>query len=115
MSGCQTMIYEKHVEAWKNKNVSAYLDCYQEDWKITFHSTGKVIRLEDLADQIGNWMVTGNFEQHRCIYENDDILFTQNIATFGSGSREAVLQSILKKDGLIWRRETGATPLPRKE
>ena len=109
------MIYEKHVGAWKNKDVSAYLDCYHEDWQITFHSTGKVMRLEDLADQIGNWMVTGNFEQHRCIYENDDILVTHNIATFENGSREAVLQSILKKNGLLRRGDTGATPLPKKE
>ena len=73
------------------------------------------MRLEDLADQIGNWMVTGNFEMHRCIYENDDILVTHNIATFENGSREAILQSILKKDGLLWRGETGTTLLPRKE
>ena len=73
------------------------------------------MRLEDLADQISNWIVTGNFEQHRCIYENDDILVAYNIATFGNGSREAVLQSILRKNGLLWRGETGATPLPRKE
>ena len=109
------MIYEKHVEAWKNRDINAYLDCYHEDWQITFHSTGKVMRLDDLANQISNWMVTGNFEQHRCIYENDDILVTHNLATFENGSREAVLQSILKKDGLLWRGETGATPLPRNE
>ena len=34
MSGGQTMIYEKHIEAWKNKDVSAYLDCYHEDWQL---------------------------------------------------------------------------------
>ena len=56
------MIYEKPAEAWKTKDVSAYLDCYHGDRQITFHSTGKVMRLEDLADRIGNWMVIGNFE-----------------------------------------------------
>ena len=73
------------------------------------------MRLEDLANQIDNWMVKGNFEQHRCIYENDDILVTHNITTLGNGSREAILQSIPKKDVLLWRGETGATPLPRNE
>ena len=73
------------------------------------------MRLEDLANQIGNWMATGNFEQYRCIYENDDILVTHNIATFENGRREAVLQSILKRDGLLRRGETGATFLPRNE
>jgi len=55
------MIYEKFVEAWKNKDIEAYLDCYHEDWQITFHSTGRIMRLEKLSDQIGNWMVTGRF------------------------------------------------------
>ena len=40
------------------------------------------MKLEELSDQIGNWMVTGKFEQQRCIYENQDILVTHNIATF---------------------------------
>ena len=54
--------------------------------------------LEELSDQIGNWMVTGKFEEHRCLYENEDILVTHNIATFENGSREAILQSHRKKD-----------------
>ena len=91
------MGYEKFVEAWENIDIEAYLDCYHEDWQITFHSTGRIMRLEELSDQIGNWMVTGRFEKHRCLYENEDILFTHNIATFENGSREAILQSHLKK------------------
>ena len=55
------------------------------------------MRLEELSDQIGNWMVTGKFEKHRCLYENEDILVTHNIATFENGSREAILQSNRKK------------------
>ena len=38
------------------------------------------MRLEELSDQTGNWMVTGNFEQQHCIYKNEDILVTHNIA-----------------------------------
>ena len=49
------------------------------------------MNLEELSDQIRNWMVTGNFEQQLCIYENDDILVTHNIASFENGSREAIL------------------------
>ena len=59
------------------------------------------MRLEELSDQIGTWMVTGKFEKHRCLYENEDILVTHNIATFENGSREAILQSILKKMGFF--------------
>ena len=70
--------------------------------------------LEELSDQIGNWMVTGRFEKHRCLYENEDILVTHNIATFENGSREAIYNLTLKKDGLLWRAETGATPLKKE-
>lgn len=108
------MVYEKFVEAWKNKDIEAYLDCYHEDWQITFHSTGRIKKLEELSDQIGNWMVTGRFEKHRCLYENEDILVTHNIATFENGSREAIYNLTLKKDGLLWRAETGATPLKKE-
>ena len=55
------------------------------------------MRLEELSDQIGKWMVTGKFEEHRCLYENEDNFVTNNTATFENGSREAILQSHLKK------------------
>ena len=51
----------------ENKDIETYLDYYQEDWKITFHSTGKVMRLEELSNQIGNWMVASGFEQQHYI------------------------------------------------
>ena len=41
------------------------------------------------------------------IYENEDILVAHNIATFSNGSREAILQSISFKDGLLWREKMG--------
>ena len=59
------------------------------------------MRLEELSDQIGKWMVTSKFEEHRCLYENEDILFTHNIATFENGSRVVILQSHSKRDGLL--------------
>ena len=72
------------------------------------------MKLEKLSENSGNWMATGKFEHQPCIYENADILVTHKIATFENGSREAILQSILKKDGLLWRGETEATPLLSK-
>ena len=45
-----TIIYKKFGEAWKKKDMEAYLDCYHADWQIIFHSTGKVMRLEELSD-----------------------------------------------------------------
>ncbi len=48
---------------------------------------------------------------HRCIYENDDICVLHKFYEFASGDQETVMMVSLKKDGLLWRTETGATPL----
>ena len=106
------MICDEYFTAWDNLDIDGYLACIHEDYEITFHATGKVMRLEEFSSQIGSMMVSAKFENRRLIYENEDILVTHSITTFGDGSREAVLQSTLKKDGLLWRAETGATPLP---
>ena len=81
------MIYDRYVKAWENFDVKGYLACYHEDYEITFHSTGKVMRLEDFSDQIGSWMVASKFKNRNLIYEYKDILVTHNIATFCNGSR----------------------------
>ena len=47
----------------------------------------------------------------RCIYENDDILVAHSFATYASGDKEALLMVHRKKDGRLWRTETGATPI----
>ncbi|MDC1494441.1 hypothetical protein N8093_01290, partial [Planktomarina temperata] len=49
----------------------------------------------------------------RCIYENDDIIVAHNITDFPNGTTDAVMMVHLKKDGLIWRTETGSTPLSK--
>ena len=46
------------------------------------------------------------------IYENEDILVEHRISTYTDGERSATMLVHLKKDGLLWRTETGVTPLP---
>ena len=60
-------------------------------------------------------MSASDIENRRCIYENDDIMIAHSIATYANGSRDAVMAVYLKKDGLIVRQETSATPLAAKE
>ena len=50
-------------------------------------------------------------EKVRCIYENDEILVTHQFNTYKSGDKEALMIVSLKKDGLIWKTETGATEM----
>ena len=56
-------------------------------------------------------MMSTKYESRRCIYENEDILVVHQFVTFPSGDKEAVMNVSIKKDGLLWRTETGATPL----
>ena len=48
-------------------------------------------------------------ENHRCIYENEDVLIEYFIAKLANGTREVVLWSFLKKDGKLWKGENGST------
>ena len=56
-------------------------------------------------------MVAANVEKHRFIYESDDMIVEHQILTYGSGDREALMLVHRLKDGLMWRTESGATPL----
>ena len=47
------------------------------------------------------------------VFENDDIIVAHNITDFPNGTTDAVMMVHLKKDGLIWRTETGSTPIPK--
>ena len=60
-------------------------------------------------------VIASEIEQRRCLYENADLLVEHQIITYSSGDREAPMLVHLLKDGLLWRTESGATPLPPKE
>ena len=110
------MIYDRYVAAWENLDVEDYLACCHEDYEMTFHSTRKVLTLADFdTDQLASWMVSSKSESKRLIYENDDILVEHKITLHKEGNRTATLMVHLKKDGLLWRTETGVTPLPPKK
>ena len=63
------------------------------------------------ADTIA-WMKSMSTDKSRCFYKNDDILIIHQFVTYGSGDTDAVMSVFSKKDGLIWRAESGATPMP---
>lgn len=106
------MLYEKLRKAWNEADVETYKASHHEDWSFTFHSTGHVITSANFNDDdMKNMMMSHKITDQRCIYENDDILVEHSVQEFPSGPKEAVMLVSLKKDGLIWRTETGATPL----
>ena len=109
-------LYNKYSAAWNETDVSAYLELHHDDYEMTFHSTGEVKKLEEFGwDEWADWMIAYEIEQRRCLYENEDLMVEHQIITYSSGDREALMLVHLLKDGLLWRTESGATPLPPKE
>ena len=45
----------------------------------------------------------------RTVYENDDIWVQHMRADYPNGTKDATMHVSLKKDGLLWRSETGVT------
>ena len=40
-------IFEKFNEAWESRNIDKLAEFFHPDWEFQFHSTGKVIKLEE--------------------------------------------------------------------
>jgi hypothetical protein len=109
------MLFQKFVDAWENKDAQAELDLYHDDWEMTFHSTGKILKKHDmsLADR-EKMMENIHLYNRRCIYENEDILVMHSMTDFPNGTTDAVMMVITKKDGLFWRTETGSIPISKE-
>jgi hypothetical protein len=109
------MLYEKFMQTWNSQDIAGYFSCLHDDYQMIFHSTGKILSLEDFdTDQLARWMISTTRESARCLYENDDILVEHRISTYTDGERSATMLVHLKKDGLLWRTETSVTLLPPK-
>lgn len=107
-------LFEKYTKAWNESDISTLLECHHDDYELVSHSTGEVKKMDDIDwDQMINQMVAANVEKHRCIYENDDLIVEHKIS-YESSDREALMLVHQLKDGLMWRTESGATPLPTK-
>ena len=108
-------LFKKYTDAWNESDISAFLECHHDDYELVSHSNGAVKKMDDIDwDQMMGWMVASNVEKHRCIYENDNVIVEHQIISYESGDREALMLVHVLKDGLLWRTESGATPLPPK-
>ena len=108
-------LFENYTKAWNEKDITAFVEYHHDDCELVIHSTGEVKKVENIdLDKMMEWLVAANVEKHRCIYENDDIIVEHQIINYRSGDREALMLVHQLKDGLMWRTESGATPLPKK-
>ena len=106
-------LYEKMKTASENRDVDAWLDCIHDDFVFVRHQTGAEMNKEEWTPMVTAMMQSDQLEikNQRCIYENDEILVTHSFNTYASGDKEALLMVHQKKAGLLWRTETGATPI----
>ena len=110
------MIYEKMLLSWDNLEISYYLKLLHDDYEFVMHSIGKVSNIKTMdPDFIIKAMQSTEYKGRKCICENEDVFVEHRVAKYPSEDREAVLLVRLKKDGLLFRTEKGATPLPAKD
>ena len=108
-------LYKKYQEAWDGQDISAMLELYHPDYKRVFHATGIEQGLDDLESMMSRWLIGTIRNKRRCLYENEEIVIEHFVADFQDGTTEAVLTVHLLKDGLLWRTETGSTPIGKSK
>ena len=106
------MLFEKLQKAFEEKDAKAHRALFHEDHEFISHKQNKVFKKSEGSEEQTLEMFNNITEDKvRCIYENDEILVTHQFNTYKSGDKEALMIVSLKKDGLIWKTETGATEM----
>ena len=96
--------------AFESGDTEALEDLVHDDYRFIPHVGEMVLGKSDFIGFAGSGGVT--MENHRILFENDEIGIEHGIAHFANGSTsEAVLSFNRFKDGKLILTETGATPL----
>ena len=106
------MLYVKYAKAINNKDAKSEFAFYHDDWQFKFHSSSHIMKKGEMSIEDRQKMLESiEITEMRCLYENEDIIITHSITKFPNATLDAVMMVSMKKDGLIWRAETGSTPL----
>ena len=111
--GEKMSLFEKIKQAAAQKDADKWIGHYHPDFQFVRHQTGTTMNRDQIYGMIKSMFTNDAVVQsdHRCIYENDQVLIEHSVMDFPDNSREAVLVVHLLKDGKIFRSETGATPI----
>ncbi len=106
-------IFEKMKGAMADKDGEAMIALLAEDFEFVRHQSGTRMNKAEMSEMVRGMSSSGDWSisDHRCLYENGDIMVEHSVMTFPDGTREAVLAVNMLKDGKITRLETGATKL----
>lgn len=108
-------LFERFRDAMKNKDADAMSALMSEDFEFVRHQKGETLDRAATVEMLRGLFASGaaNVQEMRKIYENDDVLVTQEVMDFPDGTRESVLSVQLLQDGKSVHLETGATPVQR--
>jgi hypothetical protein len=109
----QMNIYPEMAAAMRADDVDRYAALLHDEFQYVRHKTGDTLDRDAMAALLRKVWRDGNrhIEDMRCLYENDDILVVHMRLRFKSGSREAAMLVNLKKNGSIYRTESGVSEL----
>ena len=106
-------IFEKIKASMANKDAEAMIALLHDDFVFVRHQSGGEMNKHEMSAMMREMAASDGWtvSEHRCVYENDDIMVEHSVMSFPDGSKEAVLATNMLKDGKIVRLETGATKL----
>lgn len=106
-------IYPEMAAAMRSDDVDRYIALMGEDFEYVRHKSRDTLGRDQMAALLRKVWGKGNrtIEDLRCLYENDDILVVHTRLAFASGLREGAMIVNLKKDGKIFRIESGVSDL----
>ncbi len=109
------MLYPAITKAMETRNAEAWNDLLHPEFEFVRHKSGTSMDKTQTIGMMRQFMASDAVQEHsrRCIYENDDILVMHSVMSFADNTSESVVVVYTKKDGLIVRSETGATPIDR--
>ena len=108
-------LFSKIQEAMEKRDANILESIYHQDYQFVRHQSGSILDKQSMLNMIKTMFSSDAVQQynHRCVYENDDILVEHSVMDFPDGSREAILAVHTLQDGMILKTETGATPLQK--
>jgi len=109
------MLYPEMTKAMETRNAEAWNDLLHPEFEFVRHKSGSSLDKDQTIAMMRQFMASEAVQEHsrRCLYENDDILVVHSVMSFADSTSESVIAVYTKKDGLIVRSETGATPVDR--
>ena len=109
----QPSFYDKFSKAFESKDIDLVSACYTDDCEWVWHSSGNTMKKEAFVAMFPAFMKMPPSQKQRCIYENSEICVTHAFNRFPSGDVEGTLMTLMLRDGLCYRVETGSTPIPK--